>query len=1095
MPPRARTGTARRRPTTTTRAFLFSDLRDYTSYVEAKGDAAAARLLREYRTLVRREVARHAGAEVKTEGDSFYVVFDRPSAALECAVAILRAAAAQDQKEPSAPLRIGIGLHAGETVEYDDQFVGSAVNIASRLAGKAAAMELLISDTLRGVVRTSQDLRMTDRGPLELKGVAEPIRAWAVEWREPVPELSVPAVSATTVITSAPASSPAAGQLLCPVVVGRAAETERFDAALAAAIAGAGQTVVLGGEAGVGKTKFVREAQDHAASRGARVLIGLTHQSDATLPYAPFVSAIRSGFHGLDREELGRVLQRSAPDLAALFPELGKMESTAAPTGIERHRLSVAFQHLFRAFARDVPVLVVLEDLHWADETSLELLQHLARELRDARVLLLATYRSDEMHRRHPFLRALAELQRERLVTELQLKRLTPDETRELIRATMATRDPSVRVSDEFRDALYSRTDGNPFFTEELLKALVDSGGVFLQDGGWARKPIAELEIPGSIREAVRARIEELSSEARRTLSVAAVIGQRFGFDTLRTAASVDESTLERHLREFIEAQLVQEADDDDEEYAFRHALTREVVYDDLLVRERKRFHRAVADAIEAQDAVEPALIAHHLLAAGENARAVPKLLEAGDRAMRTAAPREAAAHYERALEVGVDDGIASAVLEKLAEAYHPFDEARSLRAAIEAAAAYRERADRRGVSRMLRLASRNHWLRGEGDPAVRLANEAIAEVAQDESVELARALAHLAGLRMTAGADAEAIEVADRAITMAERFDDAFALANALISKGSAMSKSDPARGFDIIDRGRRLALEHDFVVTASRGWNNMALWLGLLGRDLETQLAFAREGLAWSRAHGVESGSLAFQLAQYASVLANAGRLDEAIAELGAAVSGYGVGIGQRLMLQVARDGPPALAGRADELLASADRVRDPQASVPQMALSAFAHVLGGDRPAARAIVERLHARAGSDPGVSQMLGAPWHTFGLGLAAILEYDPLIDDIVAAVPPPSELHRVLRGAAIDASRKLRAGDLAGAGDAEARHWALAPKAGLSWNAAVLTVGLVLASGPRVAEIPEWAPALRAMREFATRAKATWWLEVVPEPT
>src|SRR4030081_328615 len=151
MPPRPRTTSSRRTRPTTPRAFLFSDLRDYTSYVEAKGDAAAARLLREYRTLVRREVARHEGAEVKTEGDSFYVVFESASSALECAVAILRAADAQNDRDPAMPLRIGVGLHAGETVEYDDQFVGSAVNIASRLAGKAGAMELRVSDTLRGL--------------------------------------------------------------------------------------------------------------------------------------------------------------------------------------------------------------------------------------------------------------------------------------------------------------------------------------------------------------------------------------------------------------------------------------------------------------------------------------------------------------------------------------------------------------------------------------------------------------------------------------------------------------------------------------------------------------------------------------------------------------------------------------------------------------------------------------------------------------------------------------------------------------------------------------------------------------------------------
>ena len=169
-----------------TRAFLFSDLRDYTSFVESSGDAAAARLLREYRTLVRREVARHRGAEVKTEGDSFYVVFMSPSTAIECAVAIVRAADAYTTTHPEAPLRVGVGVHAGETVEYDDQFVGSAVNVASRLASKAGALEVIVSDTVRGLVRTSANLEMTPRGPLQLKGVAEPIRAWTINWRESI---------------------------------------------------------------------------------------------------------------------------------------------------------------------------------------------------------------------------------------------------------------------------------------------------------------------------------------------------------------------------------------------------------------------------------------------------------------------------------------------------------------------------------------------------------------------------------------------------------------------------------------------------------------------------------------------------------------------------------------------------------------------------------------------------------------------------------------------------------------------------------------------------------------------------------------------
>ena len=1089
--PRARATPIRRKPSTAARAFLFSDLRDYTSYVEAKGDAAAARLLREYRTLVRREVARHDGAEVKTEGDSFYVVFQSASSALDCAVSILRAAELQNERDPSMPLRIGVGLHAGETVEYDDQFVGSAVNIASRLTGKAQAMELLISDTLRGLVRTSQSLVMADRGPLELKGVAEPIRAWSVEWRAP---RETPTRGPSATMSSAPSSAPATGQLLCPVVIGRTAETASFDRSLAAAVAGAGQTVVLGGEAGVGKSKFVREAQDRAIASGARVLVGLTHQSDLTLPYAPFVSAIRSGFHGLDRDELGRVLQRSAPDLAELFPELGRIERAAAPTGLERHRLTVAFQHLFRAFARESPVLVVLEDLHWADETSLELLQHLGRELRDARVLILATYRSDEMHRRHPFLRTLAELQRERLVTEIQLNRLTPDETRELIRATFATRDPDVRVSEEFRDAVYARSEGNPFFTEELLKAIVDSGGVYWKDGdGWARKPIDQMTIPGSIREAVRSRVEELSVEARETLSAASVIGHRFAFELLRDVTGEDERTLETRIREFIELQLVTDASGGDEEHAFRHALTREVVYDDLLVRERKRLHRAVGDALEKDPDAEPSLVAHHLLAAGDQQRAVPKLLEAATRAAKADAPRDAAAHFERAIEIGVPDTALPVILEQLAETYQHFDEARSLKAAMEAAAAFEQRGDQRGRSRSLRLASRQHWLRGEGEAAATAAREAIAVLQGDESVELARALAHLSGLHMTAGRREEAIEIADRAIALSERFNDPFALSNALISKGSAMIDAgwSAAEAVALIDRGRSVALEAGLVTTAARAWNNQSLFLSFIGWSLERQLAFVREGIAYARSHGQERSMVAWLQRGEAELLAQSGDLEGAVRAWDAVRqrSDYLGGVGPAMWI-LALDGPAAARPVAVEALER--RHGDPQQFVPRLGLAALVLVLSGDVDEARRHAEALLERCG-EKGVAGMVGGPWHTLIAPVAVATGVYGLLEVIGSWQRAPSPEAGEQRLAALAAANAIRAGDLATAGTSLMRHGEIARKLGFPFTAAQLVVNAgIIAGMDTVATLPEWVAPLRSARDFATTAKARWWLEQLP---
>ncbi|MGH2492088.1 MAG: ATP-binding protein [Candidatus Limnocylindria bacterium] len=1076
-----------------TRAFLFSDLRDYTSFVEAKGDAAAARLLRDYRTVVRREVARHDGGEVKTEGDSFYVVFESPSVALDCAVAILRAADVRNARDPTSPLRIGIGLHAGETIAYDDQFVGSAVNIASRLAGKAAAGELLISDTLRGLVRTSRSIAMSERGALELKGVTEPIRAWTVDWHQARPA-SAPEATPAPVRERVAAPS---GQFLCPVVVGRVGETSRVLAALIAAKAGNGQTTVLGGEAGVGKSAFVRRVQDHAIADGFRVLMGLTHQSDAGLPYAPFISAVRSGFRGLDRDELGRVLQRSAPDLAQLFPELGRLGRAEAPTGIERHRLAVAFQHLFRAFAREAPVLLVLEDLHWADEASLELLQHLAREVRDARVMILATYRSDEMHRRHPLLRALAELQRERVTTEIALKRLTPDETKEVIRATFAQTEADVRITDEFRDAIYARSEGNPFFTEELLKALVESGGVYFDDSGWHRKPIEQLEIPGSIREAVRARIEGLSEEARQTLAAASAIGQRFAFDILRAVRAVDDGVLESHVRQLIEEQLASETAGGRDEYEFRHALTREVVYDDLLVRERKRLHRSVADALVTAQSTEPALLAHHLLAAGEQQRAVPVLIEAADRAIRAGAPREAAAHYARAIEIGLPDAELAPVVERQADAYLSFDTALSIKAAEEALALYAQLGDRRGRSRMLRLEGRGHFYEGRHDVAENRTREAIDVLEGEECVEMARAVAGLAGLIMARTAMAESIPVAERAIEMCERLGDPWTLSNALITRGSAVRGH---AGLPFLRRGLDVARTHGIHEAAQRGYNNTLIALIVTGASAAERRAFLTEGLEYARRHGIEQATVTYELSHKQGLEFGAGDWDGALAtgaRMHQASAVYRWAIMTRASIAMARETPEAALPVFAEFAA---RGGDAPSRVSDLAGLAYGSAHAGQREEALSHLEALeslisrypHGAGGLDTPRS-LIGGPLQFIMLATALVLDQPRWVDMVEQEIRDDIALATGARHD-VAAARALLARDAAACAREIEAAYPLYEHVGFVGQSLMFAVSCVLVASKRGLDLGvEWRPIASRTRAFAQRAGAKWWLAVLEE--
>lgn len=764
-------------------------------------------------------------------------------------------------------MRVGIGLHAGETIAFDKQFVGSTVNVASRLASRAEAGELLVSDTLRGLIRTGRSYPLVERGALVLKGVSEPIQAWSVSVADERAAQGMP-------LAPAPAPHlPAAGQILCPVVVGRESELAQAATALDAALAGRGQTVVLAGEAGGGKSAFVRELEKRARERGFRVLIGATLESDTALPYSPFVAAVRSGFRGIERERLGRVLAQTAPDLAQLFPELGRAARADGPAQMEQHRLSVAFHGLFTAFAREAPILVVLEDLHWSDEASLDLLHYLARELRDSRSVLLATYRSDEMHRRHPFLRTLASLQRERLATEIALRRLTADEVGRLIDETFAT---TTKVSAEFRDAVYARCEGNPFFTEELLKALVESGGIYRTATGWERKPVEELRIPTSIREAVHARIEHLSPDAQATLAAASVIGLRFPFAVLQATAGGTPADLLAHLRQFIELQLVIEEGGEDDLYAFRHALTREVVYDELLAPERKALHRAVAAGLEAQPRTQPGLLALHLVAAGEPQRALPHLLEAADRAMATDAPREAAAHYERALEIGVSDTDLARTLEALSRAYRHFDITRCRRAAERALALYRKADDRRGISRTLLVLSAAAGMHAETRTEA-LIDEAVTVVeGLGDTVELAFALGRLGFQTAARGELADLRELADRLLALGERLHDEEAVARGYQLQGLGLLNDRPAAGLELIVRGRDLAIQFGDTDIALAGYNVTVIAMTYLRRPREEIFAVIDEGLQYARRHGNEETPLIPARAYYHL---NHGEWDEAL------------------------------------------------------------------------------------------------------------------------------------------------------------------------------------------------------------------------
>ncbi|MET8084524.1 AAA family ATPase [Micromonospora sp. NPDC005237] len=417
------------------------------------------------------------------------------------------------------------------------------------------------------------------------------------------------------------------------VLVGRQREIATLRDALGRAGKGDPATVLVGGEAGVGKTRLLEEFAAGATAAGARVLVGQCLElGEAGLPFAPFAAALRAVL----RADGAEVFAGYEAEFARLLPELGRVPAgltapSARPlTDAPRGYLFDLVAELFQRLADARPLLLIIEDLHWADRSTRDLIGFLVRAARPGRLLLVCTYRTDELQRGHPLRPFLAELDRARGVERVELGRLDRDGTGAIL-ADLLGGEPSPRAVDDIHD----RTQGNPFFIEELAVA---------------GSPLGCAALPETLRDLLLARVDRLPEPAQRVLRIAAAGGTRFAHGLLAEVAGLPEAELEDALRAAAAAQLV--VADPDGDYEFRHALVREAVHDELLPGEHARLHARFAAAIEAQPHLvvagrAPAEIAHHWYAAHDH----PRALVAARVAACAAADRYAYAEQRRLLE------------------------------------------------------------------------------------------------------------------------------------------------------------------------------------------------------------------------------------------------------------------------------------------------------------------------------------------------------------------------------------------------------------------------------------------------------------
>ncbi|HUG13975.1 MAG TPA: AAA family ATPase [Thermomicrobiales bacterium] len=449
--------------------------------------------------------------------------------------------------------------------------------------------------------------------------------------------------------------------VVSPIIVGRDEQLRALDALIERVRGGHGATLLVSGEAGIGKSRLIAELRGRFAG-GGPILIGRCFENDRTLPYAPLIDLLRAHLTKQPDGDPADVLGPAGPELVKLLPELafsvpGLVPSPALEPEQEKRRLFEAIIHVATRLSERMPLLIVIEDLHWCDDVSLEFLTRFVRRIGDQPSLLALTYRGDEAASNLREL--LGGVRRERLATELVLQRLDPDDVERMVRAIFQQAQP---IRANFLHALVELTDGNPFFIEEVLSALIASGDIYRSGNVWIRKDVPDLRIPHSVQDAVQRRVDQLSVEARAVLRLAAVAGQRFDFAVIAELTGLPERDILNLISELIGASLVTEVST--EQFAFRHALTREAVYGGLLARERRDLHRQIGAAIERLSAGTAAQrlgdLSYHFHAAEEWEKTLDYARRAGERELGRYAPSAAAEHLTRAMEANERLGLAA---------------------------------------------------------------------------------------------------------------------------------------------------------------------------------------------------------------------------------------------------------------------------------------------------------------------------------------------------------------------------------------------------------------------------------------------------
>jgi len=665
---------------------MITDIVGYSALTQ-RDESLALKLGKEHEEIVRPLLLLHGGREVKALGDGFLTEFESALDAVRCSVDIQRTFYNRNRKAGAVPVELRIGIHVGDVVHRDGDVFGDAVNIASRINTVADPGGICVSGAVYEQVRNKVEIPFHALEATPLKNISYPVALYRLElpWH------------ARALVRGTPWAD-------------RETELDTLTRSLEGASRGEGSILLVSGDAGIGKTRLFDEAMHRMQALGLRSLKARGLPGDTSPPYSYWAEVAREYLRDLAPALFQKAVGEQAADIAKLAPELAeRLGNPTAPPGLnpdqERLRFYDGIIRFFENIARQTPLAILFDDLQWADTATLRLLQYASRRITGHRVLLACAYRVGDVEENQALKELILELTRQRLATQVALKRLGERDVERMVAGILSTDQPF----PEIVRLVYEKTGGNPFFVEEVVKGLIESGAIFHGDRGWERKSIGEVRLPDSVRSVIQQRLRRLDAESLDVLRWAAIIGVQFNFDLLQKVSGVDETKLFDVLDGLLSARLVIEGEGARAglTYVFADHQIRSALYEDMNRARRRKYHLQIARAMEEAGAGERperfGELAHHYFEGSDVAKSLDYTTRAAQRASELYAHEESYRMLQTALEL-VEEDVGSPkkaeLLAQLAEesalAGHPTEAASHFR---EAAKIFEQLGDKRRLS------------------------------------------------------------------------------------------------------------------------------------------------------------------------------------------------------------------------------------------------------------------------------------------------------------------------------------------------------------------------------------------------------------